>query len=56
MAERQPDYKKSKNDPYDLNNMVPQRPDVPRPASTPSPYDLVEGTTVKPTSKDENSR
>ena len=51
MAEKQPDYKKSRNDPYDLNNVPPAPPERPTPLVTPSPYDLVEGTKV-PASKD----
>ena len=52
MAEKkQPDYKKSQNDPYDLNNIVTPKPATPKPASTPSPYDLVEGTNVQPGGK-----
>ena len=53
MAKEQPDYKKSQNDPYDLNNIVPPRPEKPQPPSTPSPYDLVSGATVPPKRKDE---
>ena len=44
--EKQPDYKKSQNDPYDLNNVLRPRPDAPKPAYNPSPYDLVAGATV----------
>ena len=39
MASEQPDYKKSKNDPYDLNNKVPARDKNPPKRDT-NPYDL----------------
>jgi hypothetical protein len=53
--QQQPDYKKSQNDPYDLNNVVRPRPEAPKPPATPSPYDLIEGAKVR-TGKDEESR
>ena len=47
MNEKQPDYKKSKNDPYDLNTPSEQRDSVPAPVR-PSPYDLDKGTPPVP--------
>lgn len=54
MAEKQPDYKKSKNDPYDLNTVTPTVPMVRQPAMPPDPYDLVEGASVRPTKEEDD--
>lgn len=47
MADKQPDYKKSKNDPYDLNTTIPPK-ERPRLGPSPSPYDLDEGSKIRP--------
>jgi len=44
MKEKQPDFKKSKNDPYDLNSTTSPRERVSRP-TRPNPYDLDQGYT-----------
>lgn len=42
MKEKQPDFKKSKNDPYDLSSASSLREGAPR-SDKPNPYDLSVG-------------
>jgi hypothetical protein len=54
MKEKQPDFKKSKNDPYDLNSTTPPRRSVPGP-DKPNPYDLDQGAMQVPKKRNKDN-
>ncbi|GEM_PF-4015480 len=55
MEKKQPDYKKSKNDPYDLDSMPTLRDEMRR-STRPNPYDLDQRNSYSSQKKDQKER
>jgi len=53
MEKKQPDFKKSQTNPYDLNSTPSPRDSEPR---NPSPYDLDQGGTQLPNKQDKEKK